>query len=566
MTFKDDDERAIMAIRLLAADATFNGKSGHPRAPIYETTMDVLKNFRQLGSITPGHPENFETPGIEVTTGPLGQGIANAVGRAIAQAHTAAVFNRPGFSIVDNFTYCFLGDDCLQEGVAPEASPLAGHLQLGNLICIYDANRITIDGNINCSFTEDVVKLYESYGWHVVVVEDGNTDLATIEAVIQQCKEETTRPSIIKLRITIGYGSLEEGTHGVHGNPLKADDIKQLKSKWGFNADEAFHVPEENSLLAKYADQFPELHADLQRRPTGTLPQGWEAALPSFSPSDPAVATRKLSETVLFKIHVIVPGLIGGSSDLTPSNLTRWASTVDFQAPGLEDVPGGYSGRYLRYGLREHAMSAIMNGLAPIETLVYFRAMPKFSVWRPADGNETSAAYLVSLKSMSTPSILALSRQNLPQLRGSSVEKASRGGYVVSESDSSADITLIGTGLEVALCVETVGYRSEQHGLKVRVVSLPCWEVFDAQSEDYKRSALGSGMPSLSVEVLSTVGWQRWTHKQFGIDTFGASTPADVLFAKFEFIKEGVAKRAIATIEFFKKKSQSIESPLDRAF
>ncbi|KAI8676435.1 Transketolase [Fusarium sp. Ph1] len=451
------------------------------------------------------------------------------------------------------------------------------------------------------------------------MVEDGNIDLATIEAAIQQCKEETTRPSIIKLRTTIGYGSLEEGTHGVHGNPLKADDIKQLKSKWGFNANEAFHVPEEvyqayqnraaeglaakqawESLLAKCADQFPELHADLQRRPTSTLPQGWEASPPSFSPSDPAVATQKLSETILSKIHAIVPELIGGSSDLRPSNLTRWASAVDFQAPGLEDIPGDYLGRYLRYGVREYALGAIMNGLAaygtvlpyggtflnfvsyaagavrlsalsrirviwvathdsialgqdepthqPIETLVHFRTMPNCSVWRPADGNETSATYLVSLKSMSTPSILALSRQNLPQLRGSSVEKASRGGYVVSEPDSSADITLVGTG-------------SEAH-----VVSLPCWEVFDAQSEDYKRSVLGSGVPSLSVKALSTVGWQRWTHQQFGIDTFGASAPADVLFAKFEFSKEGVAKHAISTIEFFKKKSQSIGSPLGRAF
>ncbi|KAL6356950.1 hypothetical protein LRP88_10563 [Fusarium phalaenopsidis] len=432
----------------------------------------------------------------------------------------------------------------------------------------------------------DVVKRYESYGCHVVMVEDGNIDLATIEAAIQQCKEETTRPSIIKLRTTIGYGSLEEGTHGVHGNPLKADDIKQLKSKWGFNANEAFHVPEEvyqayqnraaeglaakqawESLLAKCADQFPELHADLQRRPTSTLPQGWEASPPSFSPSDPAVATQKLSETILSKIHAIVPELIGGSSDLRPSNLTRWASAVDFQAPGLEDIPGDYLGRYLRYGVREYALGAIMNGLAaygtvlpyggtflnfvsyaagavrlsalsrirviwvathdsialgqdepthqPIETLVHFRTMPNCSVWRPADGNETSATYLVSLKSMSTPSILALSRQNLPQLRGSSVEKASRGGYV---------------------------------------------------SEDYKRSVLGSGVPSLSVKALSTVGWQRWTHQQFGIDTFGASAPADVLFAKFEFSKEGVAKHAISTIEFFKKKSQSIGSPLGRAF
>lgn len=509
-------------------------------------------------------------------------------------------------------------------------------MQLGNLICIYDDNRITIDENINCSFTKDVVKRCEAYGWHVVTVEDGNTDLSAIEAAIQACKQERTRPSIIKLRATIGYGSLE-GTHGVHGNPLKTDDIRQLKAKWGFNADQTFHVPEEvyqlyhdraaedlaakqawDSLLASYANKYPELHADFQRRSAGKLPQGWDAVLPSFSPSDPAVATRKLSETILSKIYDFVPELIGGSSDLTPSNLTRWTSAVDFQAPGLEDVAGGYSGRYLRYGVREHAMGAIMNGLTayetvlpygrtflnfvsyaagavrlsalsrlrviwvathdsialgqdeptyqPIETLAHFRAMPNCSVWRPADGNETSAAYLVALKSTRTPSILALSRQNLPQLHGSSIDKASRGSYVVSECDGSADITLVGTGSEVALCVEAAKYLREKYQMNARIVSLPCWEVFDAQSEDYKRSVLGSDVPSLSVEALSTLGWQQWTHQQFAIDTFDASAPADVLFDKFGFTREGLARRAIATIEFSRKRKKSFGSPLDCAF
>ncbi|KAL1852835.1 Transketolase [Diaporthe australafricana] len=602
-----------------------------------QTSVNIIRLLAQLGSKTPGHPENFETPGVEVTTGPLGQGIANAVGLAIAEAHTAATFNRPGFDIIDNYTYCVLGDGCLQEGVASEASSLAGHLRLGKLICIYDDNRITIDGDINCSFTEDVTKRYESYGWHVVTVDDGNHDLAAIQGAIQECKNETSKPSLIKLRTTIGFGSRQEGTHGVHGNPLKPDDIAQMKLKWGFSADRSFLIPQEvydiyheqalkgtkdqegwETLASAYAQEFPAEYADLQRRLTGALPPGWESTLPTFSPSDAAVATRKLSENILTGIHAAIPELIGGSADLTPSNLTRWSSATDFQAPGLEDVSGDYSGRYIRYGVREHAMGAIMNGLAaygtllpyagtflnfvsyaagavrlsalsrfrviwvathdsialgqdgpthqPIETLTHFRALPNCSVWRPADGNETSAAYRVALASKNTPSILALTRQNLPQLHGSSIELASRGGYVLHEPKDRADITLIATGSEVSLCVEAAKLLHKKHGRNARIVSLPCWDVFDAQPDSYKSSVLVSGAPSLSVEMLSTMGWQRYSHEQFGIDSFGASAPAEELFVKFGFSPEGVLKRAIATIEFWAKRGSDIDSPLARAF
>lgn len=593
----------------------------------------LTASSQTVDSKTPGHPEAHDTPGIEVTTGPLGQGVCNAVGLAMAQAHTAATFNKPGFDVVDNYTYCFLGDGCLMEGVSGEASSLAGHLQLGNLICIYDDNHISIDGDTNCAFTEDVAKRYEAYGWHVVVVEDGDNDLAGIEAAIQECKNVKDKPSMVKLKTTIGYGSLQQGTHSVHGSPLKADDIKQAKKKWGFDPELSFNVPQDvydlygkhssegaaaedqwNQLLAKYAQQFPAEHADLQRRLRGDLPQGWEKSLPVYSPSDAAIASRKLSETVLGKIESAVPELFGGSADLTGSNLTRWKEAVDFQpkATGL----GDYSGRYVRYGVREHAMGAIMNGLAaygtilpyggtflnfvsyaagavrlsalsqvrliwvathdsiglgedgpthqPIETLAHFRALPNCMVWRPADGNETSAAYYVALTSKHTPSIMALSRQNLPQLEGSTIEKAIKGGYVLREVEG-ANITLVSTGSEVGICVDAAKYLEEKHGVKARIVSMPCFEAFDTQSKEYRLSVLPDGIPSLSVEVMSTMGWERYTHEQFGLNRFGASGPYKDVYKKFEFTPEGISKRAVATIDFWKS-VPNIRSALNRAF
>ncbi|KEY73738.1 hypothetical protein S7711_06314 [Stachybotrys chartarum IBT 7711] len=678
MGFSDIDKLAINTIRVLAADATFRSNSGHPGAPMgmapvahvlfhnfmkfnpknpkwlnrdrfvlsnghgcmlqyallhlfgYDLSMDDIKAFRSIDSKTPGHPEAHDTPGIEVTTGPLGQGISNAVGLAMAQAHTAAVFNKPGFELVDNYTYCFLGDGCLMEGVSGEASSLAGHLQLGNLIAIYDDNHISIDGDTNCAFTEDVVKRYEAFGWEVLVVDDGDNDLDGIAAAIKKAQESKDKPTLIKLRTTIGFGSLQEGTHGVHGSPLKADDIKQLKEKFGFNPDESFVVPQEvydfygkhssdgaaleeewNKLFAKYAESHPEQHADLKRRLAGELPQGWEKNLPLYTPADPAVASRKLSETVLSKIQGAIPELFGGSADLTGSNLTRWKQAVDFQpkATGL----GDYSGRYVRYGVREHGMGAIMNGLAaygtilpyggtflnfvsysagsvrlsalsqvrvlwiathdsiglgedgpthqPIETLAHFRALPNTMVWRPADGNETSAAYYVALTSKHTPSIMAFSRQNLPQLEGSTLEKGIKGGYVLHEVEG-ADITLVSTGSEVCICVDAAKYLEEKHGLKARIVSIPCFEVFDVQSKEYRLSVLPDGIPSLSVEVMSTMGWERYTHEQFGLNRFGAS---GAYKDKFEFTPEGIAKRAVATVDFWKD-VPNIRSPLNRAF
>ncbi|PTB64181.1 transketolase-like protein [Trichoderma citrinoviride] len=681
MGYTEVDQKAINTIRLLAVDATFKSNSGHPGAPMgmapiahvlwdkfmrfnpknpkwvnrdrfvlsnghgcmlqyallhlfgFDLTIDDLKAFRSVDSKTPGHPEAHDTPGVEVTTGPLGQGISNAVGLAMAQAHTAATFNKPGFNLIDNYTYCFLGDGCLMEGVSGEASSLAGHLKLGNLICIYDDNHISIDGDTNVAFTEDVAKRYEAYGWHVEVVENGDHDLEGMEAAIKRCQQVKDKPSIIKLRTTIGFGSLQEGTHGVHGSPLKADDIKQLKQKFGFNPEESFVVPKEvtdlyarhsaegaaaeeawNKLFAQYAEKYPAEAADLQRRLKGELPEGWEKNLPVYSPSDAAIASRKLSETVLTKIHNVLPELQGGSADLTGSNLTRWKDAVDFQNPdtGL----GDYTGRYIRYGVREHGMGAIMNGLAaygtiipyggtflnfvsyaagavrlsalsrvrviwvathdsiglgedgpthqPIETLAHFRALPNCMVWRPADGNETSAAYYIALTSKHTPSIIALSRQNLPQLEGSVIEKAIKGGYVLQEVEG-AQITLVSTGSEVSIAVDAAKYLLEKHNVKARIVSMPCFEVFDAQSKEYRLSVLPDGIPSLSIEVMSTMGWERYTHEQFGLNRFGASGAYKDVYKKFEFTPEGITKRALLTIDFWKD-VPNVRSPINRAF
>lgn len=588
--------------------------------------------LQSVDSKTPGHPEAHDTPGVEVTTGPLGQGICNAVGLAMAQAHTAAVFNKPGFELINNYTYCFLGDGCLMEGVSSEACSLAGHLQLGNLIAIWDDNHISIDGDTNQAFTEDVRKRYESYGWHVTEVADGDNDLAGIEAAIKEAKSVTDKPSLIKLQTIIGFGSKNQGTHGVHGSPLKADDIKQLKEKFGFNPEKSFDVPQEaydlcakaassgaaaeqewNKLFSSYTEKYKSEADDLARRQKGELPAGWEKSLPLYTPADSAVASRKLSEIVLQKIHDVIPELFGGSADLTGSNLTRWKEAVDFQPPatGL----GDYSGRYVRYGVREHGMGAIFNGLAaygtilpyggtflnfvsyaagavrlsalsqqrviwvathdsiglgedgpthqPIETLAHFRALPNCMVWRPADGNETSAAYYVALTSKHTPSIIALSRQNLPQLEGSTIDKSIKGGYVLHEVEG-AQVTLVSTGSEVCICIDAVK-ELEKKGIKARVVSIPCFEVFDAQSKDYRLSVLPDGIPSLSVEVMSTMGWERYTHEQFGLNRFGASGAYLDVYKKFEFTPEGIAKRAVATIDFWKD-VPNIRSPINRAF
>ncbi|CAN6632521.1 transketolase 1 [Trichomonascus vanleenenianus] len=678
VSFGDIDNKAINTIRVLAVDAVAKANSGHPGAPMglapvahtlfknylrcnpknpdwynrdrfvlsnghgcmllyvmlhlmgYDYSMEDLKNFRQVNSKTPGHPE-AELPGIEVTTGPLGQGIANAVGLAIAERHMAASFNKPNYNLIDNKVYCIFGDGCMMEGVASEAASLAGHLKLGNLIAFYDDNHISIDGDINVAFTEDVTQRLEAYGWHVIWVKDGNNDIQGIANAIEEAQKVTDKPTCIRVTTTIGFGSLAEGTHGVHGSPLKADDIVQLKKRFGFDPEKKFNVDEDvynlygnvakegaqleqqwNKLLESYAKEYPKEHAELTRRIKGELPAGWEKALPTYTPADSAVASRKLSEIVLTKIHDVLPELVGGSADLTGSNLTRWKDAIDFQDPSTH--LGDHTGRYIRYGVREHGMGAIMNGLAayggiipyggtflnfvsyaagavrlsalsqhqviwvathdsiglgedgpthqPIETLAHLRAIPNLAVWRPADGNEASAAYKVAIESRHTPSVLALSRQNLPQLEGSSIEKAMKGGYTLVAQDK-PDVILVSTGSEVYICVDAVKKLAEE-GIKAGVVSLPDWHTFDLQSEEYRLSVLPHDVPILSVEVMSTLGWQEYSHEQFGINRFGVSGPYQKIYEYFEFTPEGIAKRAKDTIKFYE--GRPIRSPVNRAF
>ena len=435
------------------------------------------------------------------------------------------------------------------------------------------------------------MKRFEAYGWHTQWVQNGDTDLEGIEAAIAKAKEVKDKPSVIKLTTTIGFGSKLQGTGGVHGNPLKKDDAASVKEKFGFNPNESFVVPQKvydmyhkhaaegaaaeqewNQLFEKYGKEHSAEYADLKRRLSGLLPEGWQNKLPTYKPGDAPVASRKLSEAVLEAVHEILPELVGGSADLTGSNNTRWKKAIDFQPPSTK--LGDYSGRYIRYGVREHAMAGIMNGMAaygtilpyggtflnfvsyasgavrlsalshhrviyvathdsiglgedgpthqPIETLAHFRALPNMMVWRPADGNETSAAYYVALTSKSTPSILALTRQNLPHLENSTIENAIKGGYVSVEAEN-ADLTLVSTGSEVSICIDAVKYLKENHSLTARVVSMPCFEVFDAQSKEYRLKVLPDGIPILSVEVMSTLGWERYSHEQFGLNRFGAS-------------------------------------------
>ncbi|CUM48226.1 unnamed protein product [Debaryomyces tyrocola] len=676
---QDLDQLAISTIRLLSVDSVDKAQSGHPGAPLglapaahavwqkmkfnpkdtnwinrdrfilsnghacalmysllvlygYDLTVEDLKQFRQLNSKTPGHPEALDVPGCEVTTGPLGQGISNAVGLALAQKQFAATYNKPDHKISDSYVYAFLGDGCLMEGIASETCSLAGHLQLNNLIAFWDDNRISIDGDTNVAFTEDVMLRFKAYGWHTIEIAKGDTDLDAIAKAIEEAKKVDNKPTLIRLTTTIGFGSLQQGTGSVHGAPLKADDIKQLKEKMGFNPEETFVIPKEvtdyykkhveqnqqiqedwNKLFKSYKQKYPELGAELQRRLDGKLPENWSDALPTYSPSDSAVATRKLSETVLTKILPVVPEIIGGSADLTGSNLTKATGTVEFQPPatGL----GEYSGRYIRYGVREHGMGAIMNGIAafganfknyggtflnfvsygagavrlsalshhpviwvathdsiglgedgpthqPIETLAHLRAIPNLSVWRPADGNETSAAYLRAIESTSTPSVIALTRQNLPQLEGSSIENAAKGGYTLVKQDK-PDVIIVSSGSEVSISVDAAK-KLESEGFKAGVVSMPDFFTFDKQTLDYRLSILPDGVPIMSVEVMSSFGWSKYSHEQFGLNRFGASGKGPDIFKFFEFTPEGVADRAAKTIQFYKGKP--LLSPLNRAF
>ncbi|MFN5695855.1 MAG: transketolase [Cyanobacteriota bacterium] len=577
-------------------------------------TIDDIKQFRQWGSKTPGHPETFETAGVEVTTGPLGQGIANAVGLAMAEAHLAAKFNKPDCKLVDHTTYVIMGDGCHQEGVSGEAASLAGHLGLGKLIALYDDNHITIDGNTNVSFTEDVLKRYEAYGWHTIHVADGNTDLAGIARAIEEAKSVTDRPSMIKVTTTIGYGSPNKAnTAGVHGAALGADEAALTRKNLGWEYGE-FEVPQEsydqwrqaiqrgaaaeaawNATLADYRAKYPTEAAQFERQLRGELPQGWDANLPSYSADDKGLATRQHSYHCLNAIGPNLPELIGGSADLTHSNLTDIKGEGGFQK-------GAEANRYLHFGVREHAMGAILNGLAyhgsglvpyggtfcvfagymlgamrlsalselgviyvlthdsiglgedgpthqPIETLASLRSIPNMLVIRPGDGNETSGAYQVAVANRKRPTVLILSRQAMANQANSSAAAVARGGYIVEDSNGTPDRILIGTGTELELCTKAAAQlRAEGHN--VRVVSMPCVELFEEQDAAYRESVLPAACRKrLVVEASSSFGWHKYTGfdgDSVSIDRFGASAPGPVCLEKFGFTVENVVAKAKA--------------------
>jgi transketolase len=660
-------ELCINSIRFLAVDAVEKAKSGHPGLPMgaapmafvlwdrflrfnpknpqwfnrdrfvlsaghgcmlqyallyltgYDSvTIDDIKQFRQWGSKTPGHPENFETPGVEVTTGPLGQGIANGVGLAIAEAHLAAKFNKPDAKIIDHYTYVILGDGCNMEGVASEACSFAGHQGLGKLIALYDDNHISIDGSTDVAFNEDVSKRFEAYGWHVLHVPDGNTNLEAIAKAIKEAKEVTDKPSMIKVTTTIGYGApKKQNTAGIHGAALGAEEVEATRKNLGWTYA-PFEIPQDviehmgqaikrgkaaedewNHTFANYKAKYPQEAAEFERYLSGTLPANWEQLLPSYTPEDKGVATRKHSETCLNKLATVLPELIGGSADLTHSNLTELKGFGDFQK-------GHYQNRNIHFGVREHAMGSICNGLSlhnsglipycatfliftdymrapirlsalseagviyvmthdsigqgedgpthqPIETLASLRAIPSLTVVRPADGNETSGAYQIAIAKAKRKesTLLVFSRQNVPNLAGTSLAGVAKGGYIVADSVGTPELILIGTGSELSLCV-TAAEKLTSEGKKVRVVSLPAWNLFDAQDAAYKESVLPKAVTKrLAVEAASSFGW----HKYIGdagdsvtIDRFGASAPGNVCLEKFGFSVDNVLAKAKALL------------------
>ena len=657
------DQLCINTIRMLAADAVQKAKSGHPGMPMgaaamayvlwtrilrhnpanphwpdrdrfvlsaghgsmllyallhltgYNLGLEDLRAFRQWESRTPGHPEHGMTPGVETTTGPLGQGFANGVGLAIAERWLAAQFNRPGHALVNHFTYAIVSDGDLMEGVASEAASLAGHLKLGKLIYLYDDNRISIDGSTSLAFTEDAGRRFEAYGWHVQRVADGN-DLGAVEAALRAAQAEAERPSLILCRTHIGFGSPNrQDSSKAHGEPLGEEEVKLTKQRLGWPLEPAFHVPEEarqefrkalergkaweaewEAHAAAYAAAFPQEKRHWDEYLSGQLPAGWDAGLPTFAAGDPAIATRAASGKVLQALAPKLTNLLGGSADLTPSNNTSLPGMPTFQAASPE-------GRNFHFGVREHAMGSIANGMAlhgglrpytgtflvfadymrpairlaalmqlpvvfifthdsiglgedgpthqPIEQVASLRAIPGLRVIRPADAAETVEAWRAALTGPG-PTCLILTRQNLPVLDRAGAAPGggvARGAYVIADApQAKPDVILIATGSEVAVALGAQKALAEK-GVAARVVSMPCWDLFDAQPLAYREAVLPPGVTArLAVEAGIPQGWHKYVGAQgeiVGMTRFGASAPAPVLFEKFGFTPANVAARAM---------------------
>ncbi len=649
------EARAVNTIRALAIDGTQAAGSGHPGMPMgsaamayvlwtrflkhnpqnpqwhnrdryvqsaghgsmliysllhlsgYDLPMAELQGYRRWGSKTPGHPEYGLTPGIEITTGPLGQGISSAVGMALAEAHLSANYNRPGHDIVDHYSYVIASDGDLMEGVSGEASSLAGHLGLGKLIVLYDDNKISIDGKTDITFSEDVLKRYEAYGWHTQRVEDGN-DLTAIEAAITTAKNETAKPSIIAVRTIIGYGAPNQGSSAVHGAPLGEEKAALAKENLGALWP-AFTVPEDvlahyrqalkdgeaaeqdwRLRFERYKESFPELAAQYERVMAGEIPGELAKALPVFEVGK-STATRNSSQQIINALAAELPQLLGGSADLAESNKTT-----------IKGVPfinhHDYAGRNIHFGVREHGMAAVANGLSlhgglrpyvatflifsdylrpslrlaalmhqpviyvfthdsiglggdgpthqPIEQLMALRAIPNVTVIRPADANESAGAWLAALEHKSGPTVLALSRQNLPHLdvAASNVKK---GAYVLADSPGTPEVILIGTGSEVHVCLAAKQLLAEE-GIAARVISMPSFELFDAQGEDYREAILPASVRArVAVEAGASLSWQKYVGLDGGLitlDRFGASADGAELMEKFGFTAQNVVETA----------------------
>jgi len=672
------EQQCINTIRFLAADAIQKANSGHPGLPMgaapmayvvwarhlkhnptnpewvdrdrfvlsaghgsmllyallhltgYDLPMSEIRAFRQWGSRTPGHPESHVALGVEVTTGPLGQGLSHAAGMAIAEAHLAARYNRPGHTIVDHFTYVIASDGDLMEGVANEACSLAGHLGLGKLIVLYDDNQISLAGSTQLTFTEDVEKRFGAQGWHVQRVAGGN-DVSAIDAAIEVAKAETEQPSLICVRTVIGYGAPhKQGTFKVHGAPLGPDELVAAKEALGWPTEPDFLIPEDvlehfreavargrqreaawQERFDRFAAGYPDLASEFARRMKGILPEGWDRDLPAFDADPKGIATRKASEAVMQQLAAAIPELMGGSADLNPSTYTWLKDFGDFQSPatspeGVQGAVGGdwsYAGRNLHFGVREHAMGAIAGGMArhggfipytatflvfsdymrppirlaalsndravyvfthdsiglgedgpthqPIEQLMSLRAVPNLTVIRPADANEVAEAWKAAIQNDTGPTALVFSRQALPVLdreQYASAEGLHQGGYILWQStEGNPDLILIGTGSEVHISLEA-GRKLADEGIMVRVVSLPSWELFDRQPDDYRESVLPSTVRArVAVEAGIKLGWEHYVGLEgavVGMNSFGASAPGGVLYEKFEITVDTVTAEA----------------------
>ncbi len=655
------ENRSINTIRFLSADAVQRANSGHPGMPMgaaalaytlwtrhlrfnpknpdwwdrdrfilsgghgsmllysllyltgYKISKEDIMEFRQLGSKTPGHPENFCTPGVEVTTGPLGQGLANSVGMAIAEAHLAAIFNRPDHKIVDHYIYAIVTDGDLMEGLSSEAASLAGHLRLGKLILLYDDNLISIDGSTNLTFSEDRGARFEAFGWHIQHINDGN-DVDAVDKAIENAKKDP-RPSLILCRTHIGYGMPnKQDTAKAHGEPAGEEELAGAKKKLGWPQEPMFYVPDDvldyyhkigkggaekenewNKQFDAYKKSYPELAAELERRMKGELAEGWDSELPSFSAKEGPLATRGASGKVINALALKLPEMIGGSADLTPSNKTWINDSPSFQA----DSP---TGRNIHYGVREHAMSATVNGMAahgglipfcgtflifsdymrpairlsalskyrsiwvfthdsigvgedgpthqPVEQIASLRAIPELVVIRPGDANEVVEAWKIAIERIHGPTLMALTRQNIPILDRSKFTPASglrKGAYVLADLGEKPEIILMATGSEVSLIVEA-GEKLHAEGISVRLVSFPSWELFESQSQEYRDSVLLPNVKTrLVVEAGVSQGWKKWVGDIgdiIAVDKFGKSAPSEAVFKAYGFTVENVLEKA----------------------